>query len=73
MEIANRCERIVALLQLITNNNRSQAESSTSGARAIYAFSVADEILKFKKLMDEGIITAEEFQTQKQKLLSLDY
>ncbi len=31
--------------------------------------SVADEILKLKKLMDEGIITSEEFEAQKKKLL----
>jgi len=31
--------------------------------------SVADEIIKLKKLMDEGVITAEDFETQKKKLL----
>ena len=31
--------------------------------------SVADEILKFKKLLDEGIITQEEFETKKKELL----
>lgn len=30
---------------------------------------VADEILKLKKLMDEGVITKEEFEAQKKKLL----
>ena len=33
--------------------------------------SEADEILKFKKLMDEGIISAEEFESKKQQLLGL--
>lgn len=32
--------------------------------------SVADEILKFKQLMDNGIITQEEFEQQKRRLLS---
>jgi len=32
--------------------------------------SVADEISKLKKLMDEGVITEEEFQKQKNKLLN---
>lgn len=32
--------------------------------------SVADELLKFKKLKDEGAITEEEYQEQKKKLLS---
>lgn len=31
--------------------------------------SAADEILKFKQLLDEGIITKEEFEQQKRKLL----
>lgn len=31
--------------------------------------SVADEILKFKKLLDDGIITKEEFESKKQELL----
>jgi len=31
--------------------------------------SVADELIKLKKLMDEGVITNEEFQSQKKKLL----
>ena len=33
--------------------------------------SVADELLKLKKLMDEGILTKEEFEAQKKKLLDL--
>src|SRR5690606_16663218 len=32
-------------------------------------FSVADELTKLKSLLDQGIITAEEFEKQKQKLL----
>lgn len=31
--------------------------------------SAADELLKFKKLLDEGVITQEEFEAQKKKLL----
>lgn len=33
--------------------------------------SVADELTKLKKLMDEGVITKEEFEAQKKKLLGL--
>jgi len=33
--------------------------------------SQADEILKFKNLMDQGIITEEEFQAKKKQLLNL--
>lgn len=33
--------------------------------------SVADEIKKFKELLDQGIITEEEFQAKKEQLLKL--
>lgn len=36
------------------------------------AFSSADEILKFKKLMDEGIITPAEFEAKKKQLLGIE-
>jgi hypothetical protein len=32
-------------------------------------FSIADELLKLKKLLDDGILTKEEFEAQKKKLL----
>lgn len=35
------------------------------------SFSVADEIRKLKNLLDEGVLTKEEFEAQKRKLLSL--
>ena len=31
--------------------------------------SIADEILKLKKLLDDGVLTKEEFETQKKKIL----
>ena len=33
--------------------------------------SIADEIKKYKELYDQGILTAEEFQTKKEELLKL--
>lgn len=33
--------------------------------------SAADEIKKYKELLDQGIITQEEFETKKQQLLKL--
>ncbi len=44
-----------------------QPESKTTNP----SISVADELLKLKKLMDEGIITKEEFEVQKKKLLDM--
>ena len=70
---AERCNQITAALKHIMDNSSKTSTNKERGARAIYAFSVADEILKFKQLLDSGIITTEEFDIQKQKLLSLDY
>lgn len=79
---ANACNRIVSVLkQIISENEKgntnSEEDATTPAARgkgiAIYAFSVADEILKFKQLCDQGIITEDEFKAQKEKLLKLDY
>ena len=39
---------------------------------AVSATSSADEILKFKTLLDSGIITAEEFEAKKRQLLGLE-
>lgn len=66
------CEQIVSALQFILRNNE-QCARQAERARAIYAFSIADEILKFKKLADDGLISKEEFEHQKQKLLQLEY
>lgn len=35
----------------------------------VHQYSVADEILKFKNLLDIGAITPEEFETKKKELL----
>ena len=35
------------------------------------SISVADEILKFKELLDQGILTQEEFDAKKKQLLTL--
>lgn len=38
---------------------------------AVRQLSSADEILKYKKLLDDGIITQEEFEAKKKELLNL--
>ena len=55
-------QRVLSLLDIITNNSSLTVDSSTS---------VADEIKKYKNLLDEGIITQEEFDTKKKQLLNL--
>lgn len=47
------------------NSQQNQNNLQISGQSA------ADEIKKYKELYDQGIITAEEFQTKKEQLLKL--
>lgn len=46
-------------------------EPTVEKAQTTAEFSVADELLKFKQLLDMGAITQEEFDAQKKKLLGL--
>lgn len=55
-------QRVLSLLDIITNNSSLTVDSSTSAA---------DEIKKYKNLLDEGIITQEEFDAKKKQLLNL--
>jgi len=44
--------------------------ATTGGTATTTAnISVADELLKLKKLLDEGVLTQQEFDAQKKKLL----
>lgn len=73
-EAIHCCDQIVSCLkQILKDSKRVEGAPRELPAKAIYAFSVADEILKFKQLMDSGIITLGEFERQKHKLFSLDY
>ena len=45
--------------------------SQTRDSDSISGQSIADEIKKYKELYDQGVITAEEFQTKKEQLLKL--
>ncbi len=79
-QIITVCNQIESVLKQILNEKEMLLEptedninKSERGARAIYAFSIADEILKFRDLADKQIISEEEFEEQKKKLLSLDY
>lgn len=46
--------------------NREKKQTNVTGNS-----SIADEIIKFKQLMDSGVISEEEFETKKKQLLSL--
>jgi len=45
-------------------------KEQVEGIKSLNKISVADELSKLKKLFDEGVITEEEFNNQKSKLLS---
>jgi len=38
----------------------------------VQSVSAADEIVKYKKLLDDGVITKDEFETKKKQLLGMD-
>ncbi|MPQ31273.1 bacteriochlorophyll 4-vinyl reductase [Clostridium estertheticum] len=48
------------------------AEKEDNMTQKSETFSVADELLKFKKLLDMGVITQEEFDVKKKQLLYVD-
>lgn len=56
-----------------TINNEIEKLKSNSGGTTLetkeVSYSVADEIIKFKNLLDEDVITEEEFQNKKKELL----
>lgn len=62
-------QECLSTLQLICNSEKEQQVQEQS--YNIAAASSADEILKYKNLLDSGIITQEEFDTKKKQLLGL--
>lgn len=61
-----QAQEITALLEIICNGNIKNVEQSN-----IQQTSEADEILKYKKLLDQEIITKEEFEAKKKQLLNI--
>ena len=50
---------------------KKSMDSGQNKTTVVQQASTADEILKFKKLADDGIITQEEFEAKKKQLLGL--
>lgn len=67
-------DEIMSQLELIAENNKVESETARirqeQAETAVPSGSVADELLKLKQLLDMGVLTDEEFQQQKQKLLN---
>lgn len=60
---SSNAERILSLLTVITDAAKNTANASPS--------SVPDELVKYKELLDTGIISQEEFDAKKKQLLQL--
>jgi len=63
----SNAHQAISLLQLITETDTSTPEPN----QIEYETSTADEINKFKQLLDNGVITPEEFEGKKKQLLGL--
>ena len=59
----------IKLAQEICNIITNKVNGIYSNNKEVVANSVADEILKFKELLENGIITQEEFDKKKKELL----
>lgn len=68
-QLAECAEAVMSLLQVITNTKSTDQESFRQEQTP--PVSNADEIRKFKALLDDGIITQEEFDAKKRQLLGL--
>ncbi len=67
---AEAAQKVLTLLTIVTDSvqNASTIDSAPDGGQGS---SAADEIKKYKELMDEGILTPEEFDEKKKQLLGL--
>lgn len=62
---------IIDITDEVTEKEDMDKYENTNVSRLNEQFSVADEIIKFKQLLDAGVITQEEFDTKKSQLLSI--
>lgn len=66
-EYIKNAQDTLSKLQLIIKERENEQASKASNASS--SNSVADEIRKFKALLDDNIITQEEFEAKKKELL----
>jgi hypothetical protein len=70
VQIARRFRQAEVAPELPLIAEAAQEESASQITQIIAPISVADELMKFAQLRDNGIITAEEFELQKVRLLA---
>lgn len=59
-------DKIISQLETIADSNKNNAPGTGNNNSAF----VADELLKLKQLLDMGVLTKEEFESQKKKILN---
>lgn len=64
-------ESIIAMLDTLSSSVQKEDKSEESSSTEVKETSAADEIRKYKGLLDDGIITQEEFDAKKKQLLGL--
>lgn len=64
----NMAQQIMSVLQIICDNNK---DTSTEEQNDNNLSNNIEEIKKFKQLLDEGIITQQEFEIKKKELLNI--
>jgi predicted Zn-dependent peptidase len=62
---------VVEVSTIISTINGLMAQTQPQQAPAAAPVSQADELAKFKKLLDDGVLTQEEFDVKKKQLLNL--
>ena len=64
-------QNIISNLEFMCNDVKIENNKKLDTNHVSVNISVPDEILKYKKLLDEGIITQDEFEAKKKQLLNL--
>lgn len=67
-ELYTQAQEALSLLNIIVQSNKPNTDSIAESKGNV---SVADEILKYKQLLDMGAISQEEFDAQKKRLMEL--
>ncbi len=67
--LMQQAQEIMSTLQVLQDAANKKEERMAKQDAPTQNVSTADEIMKFKQLLDDGIITKEEFEEQKRKLL----
>lgn len=66
----NQAQECLALFEIMINDAKGE-ETKSEISETSSNITTADEIRKFKELLDEGVITQDEFDAKKKQLLGL--